>query len=111
MAKQKFDYDLLVIGSGAAGSVAAHIAASAGKKVAMVEKDKIGGESANWSCIPTKALLHAAEVYETAKSGQAFGIRSAAVSYNYPSVKAWKDLAVKRTGTLEGERFYESEGI
>jgi choline dehydrogenase-like flavoprotein len=48
MAKQKYDYDLIVIGSGAGGSVAADIVASSGKRVAIVEGDTLGGESPNW---------------------------------------------------------------
>ena len=111
MIGKKFDYDLIVIGGGAAGSVAAHIAARAGKRVALIEKDRMGGEASNWGCVPTKALLHAAEVYNTAKSGPQFGIRAAAVSYNYPSIRAWKNLAVERTGAADSKRYYEDEGI
>ena len=62
--KYEFDYDLIVIGSGAGGSAAASIAASEGKKVAIVESDAFGGDSPNWSDIPTKALLHAANLYD-----------------------------------------------
>ena len=61
--------------------------------------------------MPTKALLHAASIYDAAKRGSQFGIRGSAVGYNYPSVKAWKDLAVKRTGAASGERYYQSRGI
>ncbi len=111
MAKHKYDYDLLVLGSGGGGSVAALIAAGAGKRVAMVEPDVMGGECPNYGCVPTKSLLHAAEIYDAAKHGQQFGIRSATLTYNYPSLKAWKDLAVERSGTGEGRRLYEAEGI
>ncbi len=111
MAKQKYDYDLIVIGSGAGGSVAADIVATAGKRVALVEVDTLGGECPNWGCVPTKALLHAASIYDAAKHGAEFGIRGSAVGYNYPSVKAWKDLAVQRTGAANGERYYQSRGI
>ncbi len=111
MAKNKYDYDLIVIGTGGAGSVAAHMSASLGKRVAVVEKDEIGGECPNWGCVPTKALLHAAEIYDAAKNGQQFGIRGATLSYNYPSIKAWKDIAVHRTGTWQGKKMFEAEGI
>lgn len=111
MAKQKYDYDLIVLGSGGGGSIAAEIAVSAGKRVAIAEPNEMGGECPNWGCVPTKALLHAAEIYNAAKNGKQFGIRSAALSYNYPSIKAWKDLAVYRTGTEQGKKFYESQGI
>jgi len=111
MARHKYDFDLIVLGSGGGGSVAALIAAGAGKRVAMVEAGEMGGECPNYGCVPTKSLLHVAEIYDTAKHSQNFGIRSTTLTYNYPSIKAWKDLAVERTGTTEGRRLYEAEGI
>lgn len=107
----KHDFDLIVIGSGAGGSVAAHLAKKAGLSVAIVEADMIGGECPNIGCVPTKALLQAAEIYEAAKHGSKFGIRGTTVGYNYPSIKAWKDLAVHRTGTYLGEEVFSKEGI
>ena len=109
--KNNFDYDLIVIGSGAGGSAAATIAARAGKRVAIIEEDTFGGDSPNWSDIPTKALLHAAHLYDEARHGTKFGLRSGVLSYNYPSLRAWKDLAVKRTGAAGNRKFYESHGI
>lgn len=109
--KPKFDYNLIVIGSGAAGSPAASIAAQAGQKVAIVEADVFGGESPNWGDIPVKSLLHAAQLYDEARHGARFGIRSAALGYNFLSLKAWKDLAVKRTGASNNRKYYESQGI
>ncbi len=109
--KTSFDYDLIVIGSGAGGSAAATIAARAGKKVAIIEADTFGGDSPNWSDVPTKALLHAAQLYDEARHGARFGLRSTTMGYNYPSLRAWKDLAVKRTGAGGNRRYYEGEGI
>lgn len=111
MAKHEFDYDLIVIGSGAGGSVAATIAAECGKRVAIIESDTFGGESPNWSDVPINALLHAANVYDEAKHGAKFGIRSATIGYNYPTIRAWKDLAVRRTGAGGNRRYYENRGI
>ena len=59
------NYDLIVIGGGPAGYVAAIRAAQLGKKVACVEKERAGGTCNNWGCIPTKALLRNAELYRT----------------------------------------------
>lgn len=109
--KHNFDYDLIVIGSGAGGSAAATIAARDGKKVAIIEEDTFGGDSPNWSDVPTKALLHAAQLYDEARHGARFGLRSSTLGYNYPSIRAWKDLAVKRTGAAGNKKFYESQGI
>lgn len=111
MAKQEFDYDLIVIGSGAGGSVAADIVARAGKRVAIIEADIMGGECPNWGCVPTKALLEASRVYNTTKSAEAFGVRGTTGGFNYPSVRAWKDLAVKRTGAHNSAKYYQSKGI
>jgi len=106
-----FDYDLIVIGSGAGGSAAATIAARQGKRVAIVEGDTFGGDSPNWSDVPTKSLLHVARLYDEARHGDKFGLRTSTLGYNYPSIRAWKDLAVKRTGAAGNRKFYESHGI
>lgn len=111
MAKHKFDFDLIVIGSGAGGSAAATIAARDGKKVAIVEADTFGGTSPNWGDVPIKALLHAAQLYDEARAGARFGLRSSALGYNYPSLRTWKDLAAKRTGAGGNRKYYENEGI
>lgn len=109
--KYEFDYDLIVIGSGAGGSIAATIAARDGKRVAIIEADTFGGESPNWGDVPTKALLHVATLFDEAKHGAKFGLRSSTLGYNYPSISAWKDLAVKRTGAAGNRKYYENQGI
>lgn len=109
--KNQFDYDLIVIGSGAGGSAAATIAARDGKRVAIIEEDTFGGDSPNWSDVPTKALLHAAHLYDEARHGARFGLRSSTLGYNYPSLRTWKNLAVERTGAGGNRKFYEEQGI
>lgn len=109
--KPAFDYDLIVIGSGAGGSAAATIAARSGLRVAIIEADTFGGDSPNWSDVPTKALLHAAQLYDEARRGSRFGLRSSTMGYNYPSLRNWKDLAVRRTGAGGNRKYYENEGI
>lgn len=106
-----FDYDLIVIGSGAGGSAAASIAARAGKRVAIIESDTFGGDSPNWSDVPTKALMHVARLYDEARHGDRFGLRTSTLGYNYPSIRTWKELAVKRTGAGGNRKFYENNGI
>ena len=111
MPKQKHDYDLIVLGGGAGGTVAAHISASSGKKVALIEPGDVGGNCSNWGLIPAGALINAANIYDTARRSERFGIRSSALSYNYPSLKAWRDLVVKRTGAGQTKRILEAQGI
>ncbi len=68
-------FDLIVLGAGPGGYVAAIRAAQLGMKVAVVEERHLGGICLNWGCIPTKALLRSAEVLELAREGRAFGLR------------------------------------
>jgi dihydrolipoamide dehydrogenase len=67
-------YDVIVLGSGPGGYPAAIRASQLGKKVAIVEKESLGGICLNWGCIPTKALLKSAQVYEYAKHAESYGI-------------------------------------
>lgn len=109
--KYNFDYDLIVIGSGAGGSAAASLAAREGKKVAMVESDTFGGDSPNWSDVPMHAFLTAAQTLDSARQGSKYGLRTNTIGYNYPSLRAWKDTVVKRTGAANNRKFYENQGI
>ena len=109
--KPTFDYDIIVIGSGAGGSPAASIAARSGKRVAIIEKDEFGGESPNWGEIPLGSMLHAAHIYDTAKQSATFGLRTSTIGYNYPSLLSWRDTAIKRTGAAGNRRYYEKQGI
>src|ERR1700749_1480767 len=68
-------YDLIVIGSGPGGYVAAIRAAQLKMKVAIVERAELGGICLNWGCIPTKALLKSAQVFEYLKHAQDYGIK------------------------------------
>ncbi|MEI7472643.1 MAG: dihydrolipoyl dehydrogenase [Chitinophagaceae bacterium] len=79
-------YDLIVLGSGPGGYPAAIRASQLGKKVAIIEKESLGGICLNWGCIPTKALLKSAQVYEYAKHAGDYGITVANPSYNFESV-------------------------
>ncbi len=69
------NYDLIIIGSGPGGYVAAIRASQLGKKVAVVEKESLGGVCLNWGCIPTKALLKSAQVFEYANHAKDYGVK------------------------------------
>lgn len=109
--RKKYDYDLIVIGSGAGGSVGAHSAVSLGKKVAIFEKAEIGGECPNWACVPTKALLHAADVYQSAQNAETYGSIIKNVELDFKKVKDWRDLVVSRTGASHGKESFKEEHI
>lgn len=106
-----FNYDLIVIGSGAAGNVSALVGAKSGLSVAIIESDKIGGSWANHTAVPIGAVLKSAILYDRAKKGSAFGLRTATIGYNFPALKAWKNEAIKATGASSGEKLYRSLGI
>jgi dihydrolipoamide dehydrogenase len=79
-------FNLVVIGAGPGGYIAAIRAAQLGMKVAVVERDKPGGVCLNWGCIPSKAILKCAEIYETFKHSENYGIKCGELSYDYSKV-------------------------
>jgi dihydrolipoamide dehydrogenase len=81
-------YDLIVIGSGPGGYVAAIRASQLGMKTAVVEKSEVGGICLNWGCIPTKALLKSAQVYHYAKHAEEYGIQVSEVRPDFQKVVA-----------------------
>ena len=79
-------YDVIVIGSGPGGYPAAIRASQLGLKVAIVEKESLGGVCLNWGCIPTKALLKSAQVYEYLKHSADYGITATGVNHDFGAV-------------------------
>ncbi len=79
-------YDVIVLGSGPGGYPAAIRASQLGKKVAIVEKESLGGICLNWGCIPTKALLKSAQVYDYMKHAADYGIDAGAPTANFGNV-------------------------
>jgi dihydrolipoamide dehydrogenase len=79
-------YDVIVLGSGPGGYVAAIRASQLGFKTAIVEKESLGGICLNWGCIPTKALLKSAQVYDYIKHATDYGIEVSGAQHNFPNV-------------------------
>ena len=79
-------YDVIIIGSGPGGYVTAIRASQLGFKVAIVEKEKLGGICLNWGCIPTKALLKSAQVYEYLKHVDAYGLKAKEIDKDFSAV-------------------------
>ncbi|WP_207459608.1 dihydrolipoyl dehydrogenase [Azospirillum sp. SYSU D00513] len=80
------NYDVIVIGGGPGGYVAAIRAAQLGLSTAVIEREHLGGICLNWGCIPTKALLRSAEVLHTMKNAAAYGLSAQGVSFDLPKV-------------------------
>ena len=88
------EYDLVILGGGTGGYVAAIRASQLGLKTALVEKGKLGGTCLHRGCIPSKALLRSAEVYATTKGSEEFGISASDVSVNFGKVQERKNKIV-----------------
>jgi dihydrolipoamide dehydrogenase len=89
-------YDIVVLGGGSGGYACALRAAELGKRVALIEKDRVGGTCLHRGCIPTKALLHAAEVADHTRDSASVGVRSTFEGIDVPGVQSYKDSVVDR---------------
>ncbi|AXT84681.1 dihydrolipoyl dehydrogenase [Aeromicrobium sp. A1-2] len=90
------NFDIVILGGGSGGYACALRAVQLGKTVALVEKGKLGGTCLHNGCIPTKALLHAAEVADTARESEQFGVKSTFEGIDMNGVNAYKDDVVAR---------------
>jgi dihydrolipoamide dehydrogenase len=89
-------YDIVILGGGSGGYACALRAAEFGKRVALIEKDKVGGTCLHRGCIPTKALLHAAEVADSSRESDKFGIRTSFEGIEMPAVLSYQQGVVER---------------
>jgi dihydrolipoamide dehydrogenase len=96
VANETGSFDLVILGGGSGGYAAAFRASELGLSVALIEKDKVGGTCLHRGCIPTKALLHAAEVADGAREGASIGVKSTFDGIDVPAVHAYKDGVVNR---------------
>lgn len=83
---KSFDYNMIVIGAGAAGLVTSYIAATVKSKVALIEKGAMGGDCLNTGCIPSKALIKTAKIVHLKKRAQEFGLKKLEIEFEFPDV-------------------------
>lgn len=93
-------FDLIVIRNGAADDSVMRPAAGSGKNVALVEKDRLGGECLNYGCVPSKALYKSAEVYSLMQRAGEFGVTATGVELDFPAVMAHAQHAIE---TIRGD--------
>ena len=93
------NFDLVVIGAGPGGYVAAIRASQLGMKTAIIERENLGGICLNWGCIPTKALLRSAEMYSQMKHAKKFGLSTGEIGFDLGAiVKRSRNVSKKLTG-------------
>ena len=115
MVADAAEFDVVILGAGSGGYACALRAAQLGLSVALVEKGKLGGTCLHVGCIPTKALLHAAEVADATRESEQFGVRATFDGIDMDGVNAYKDGVVDRlfkglTGLIKGRGITVVEG-
>src|SRR5260370_30142729 len=105
------DFDLVIIGAGSGGLTAAGFAAQLGAKVALVEKNRIGGDCTWTGCVPSKALLKAAKIAHEVRTASRFGITDNPPIVEMPKVRAYVQRAIQQVYQFEGPEELRKQGI
>lgn len=108
---KRFDYNLVVIGAGSAGLVTSYIAAAVKAKVALIEKDRMGGDCLNTGCVPSKALIRAAKLIAYSRRGTEFGFKPATVEVNFAAVMERVQQVVKTVEPHDSMERYQGLGV
>ncbi|MDZ4660996.1 MAG: dihydrolipoyl dehydrogenase [Pseudomonadota bacterium] len=107
----KFDYNMVVIGAGAAGLVTSYIAAAVKSKVALIEKHKMGGDCLNTGCVPSKALIRSAKMLSYAKRAKEFGFKSTSVDFDFADVMERIQGVIKKIEPHDSVDRYTKLGV
>ncbi|MDM8542362.1 FAD-dependent oxidoreductase [Desulfococcaceae bacterium HSG9] len=108
---EKFDYNLAVIGAGSAGLVSSYIAAAVRAKVALIEKDKMGGDCLNTGCVPSKALIRSAKILTYAKRASEFGFSKIDLEFDFADVMARVHQIIKKVEPHDSIERYTRLGV
>ena len=107
----QYDYNMVVIGAGAGGLVSAYIAAAVKAKVALIEKDKMGGDCLNTGCVPSKALIRSAKIAAYAKRATDFGFKETQVDFDFSTVMERVQDVVSKVEPHDSIERYTSLGV
>ncbi|PIP89317.1 MAG: dihydrolipoyl dehydrogenase, partial [Bdellovibrionales bacterium CG22_combo_CG10-13_8_21_14_all_38_13] len=108
---KKFEYDMIAIGGGAAGLVTAYISAAVKAKVALIEKDKMGGDCLNTGCVPSKAILKAAKHVYHAKHLDQFGVKVTGIDIDFSKVMKRVHEVIKAIEPHDSRERYTGLGV
>ncbi|MFL1404879.1 FAD-dependent oxidoreductase [Marinobacter sp. M1N3S26] len=108
---ERFDYNLLVIGGGSAGLVSAYIGAAVKARVALIERDRMGGDCLNTGCVPSKALIRSARAADTLRHADRYGLDSVPVSGSFTSIMARVKRVIRKIEPHDSVERYQSIGV
>jgi len=108
---KSFDYNVIVLGAGSAGLVAAYIGATIKAKVALIEKNKMGGDCLNTGCVPSKALLRTARLVQQARESERFGIRSMSADFSLADIMQRVRDVIRKVEPHDSPERYRSMGV
>jgi len=108
---KQFDYNLVVIGAGSAGLVTSYIAAAVKAKVALIERNKMGGDCLNTGCVPSKALIRSAKMLSYASRAKEFGFRSAKFDFDFQEVMERVQRIIKKVEPHDSVERYTGLGV
>lgn len=106
-----FDQDIVVIGAGSAGLVASYIASAVKARVALVERDRLGGDCLNTGCVPSKALIRAARVAHEIREAPRYGISAGAPEVDFAAVMGHVQRAIREVAPHDSRERYEGLGV
>jgi dihydrolipoamide dehydrogenase len=108
---KKFDYNVVVLGAGSAGLVAAYIAAAVKAKVALIEKHKMGGDCLNTGCVPSKALIRSAKMLAYGRRAQEFGFKNTETTFDFAEVMQRVQRVIKKIEPHDSVARYSALGV
>ncbi|MCF6179871.1 MAG: FAD-dependent oxidoreductase, partial [Geopsychrobacter sp.] len=108
---QRFDYNLVILGAGSAGLVSALIGSAVKAKVALIEKEKMGGDCLNTGCVPSKALIRSAKMASYAKRAADFGFKKTVVEFDFAEVMERVQQVISKVEPHDSAERFESLGV